>query len=54
MVIYLGSAVRIAKFLAHAGVSSRRAAEEIVRQGRVALDGVTITDVATTSPPGRA
>jgi len=38
--------VRLAKFLAHAGVASRRAAEEIVRSGRVSLAGETVTDPA--------
>jgi 23S rRNA pseudouridine2605 synthase len=43
--------VRIAKFLAHAGVSSRRAAEDLVRAGRVAIDGQPIHDVATDVAP---
>lgn len=30
-------------FLSHAGVASRRAAEEIIAQGRVSVNGVTIT-----------
>jgi 23S rRNA pseudouridine2605 synthase len=38
--------MRLAKFLAHAGVASRRAAEEIVRGGRVTVDGETVTDPA--------
>ena len=38
--------MRLAKFLAHAGVASRRAAEEIVREGRVTVDGETVTDPA--------
>jgi 23S rRNA pseudouridine2605 synthase len=38
--------VRLAKFLAGAGVASRRAAEEIVRAGRVAIDGETVLDPA--------
>jgi 23S rRNA pseudouridine2605 synthase len=38
--------MRLAKFLATAGVASRRAAEEIVREGRVAVDGEVIFDPA--------
>jgi 23S rRNA pseudouridine2605 synthase len=48
--------VRLAKYLAHAGIASRRAAEEIVRSGRVAVAGETVTDPArdsTSSPGGR-
>jgi 23S rRNA pseudouridine2605 synthase len=38
--------VRLAKFLAHAGVASRRGAEEIIRAGRVQIAGTTVTDPA--------
>jgi len=38
--------MRLAKFLAHAGVASRRAAEEIVRAGRVTVGGEVVTDPA--------
>jgi 23S rRNA pseudouridine2605 synthase len=38
--------VRLAKFLAHAGVASRRAAERIVAEGRVTVDGVPVSDPA--------
>src|SRR3954452_7306617 len=38
--------MRLAKYLAHAGVASRRAAEEIVRAGRVSVAGETVTDPA--------
>jgi 23S rRNA pseudouridine2605 synthase len=38
--------VRLAKFLAHAGVSSRRHAERLVTGGRVRVDGRLVTDPA--------
>ena len=38
--------MRLAKYLAHAGVASRRAAEEIVRAGRVTVGGAVVTDPA--------
>ncbi|MEO8968574.1 MAG: pseudouridine synthase [Solirubrobacteraceae bacterium] len=38
--------MRLAKFLAGAGVASRRAAEEIVRAGRVTVDGAEVLDPA--------
>ncbi len=37
---------RLAKHLAHAGVASRRAAEQIIAAGRVSIDGRTVTDPA--------
>src|SRR5947209_763197 len=38
--------MRLAKFLADAGVASRRASEEIIRSGRVTVGGATVTDPA--------
>jgi ribosomal 50S subunit-recycling heat shock protein len=38
--------MRLVKYLAHAGVASRRAAEKLVAEGRVSLDGKTVTDPA--------
>jgi 23S rRNA pseudouridine2605 synthase len=38
--------VRLAKFLAHSGLASRRAAAEIVRAGRVRVEGVRELDPA--------
>jgi 23S rRNA pseudouridine2605 synthase len=38
--------VRLAKFLAHGGVASRRKAEEIIAKGVVTVDGEVVTDPA--------
>ena len=38
--------MRLAKFLASAGVASRRACEEIIRAGRVRVDGEQVIDPA--------
>jgi 23S rRNA pseudouridine2605 synthase len=39
--------VRLAKYLAHAGVASRRASEDLIREGRVTVDGTPVTSPAT-------
>jgi 23S rRNA pseudouridine2605 synthase len=46
--------VRLAKHLAHGGVASRRAAERLVAQGRVTVDGEVVTDPARTVDEGSA
>ena len=38
--------MRLAKFLAHAGVASRRSAEAMIAAGRVSVGGATVTDPA--------
>jgi 23S rRNA pseudouridine2605 synthase len=38
--------MRLAKHLAHAGIASRRAAEVLVGDGRVTVDGAVVTDPA--------
>jgi 23S rRNA pseudouridine2605 synthase len=38
--------VRLAKYLAHSGVGSRRACEQIVRDGRVSVGGEVVVDPA--------
>jgi 23S rRNA pseudouridine2605 synthase len=38
--------MRLAKYLAHAGVASRRAAERLIAEGRVILDEGVVTDPA--------
>jgi 23S rRNA pseudouridine2605 synthase len=39
-------ALRLAKYLAHAGVASRRRAETLIAAGRVSVDGQTVLDPA--------
>jgi 23S rRNA pseudouridine2605 synthase len=38
--------MRLAKYLAHAGVASRRAAETLIAAGRVSVEGMLVTDPA--------
>jgi 23S rRNA pseudouridine2605 synthase len=40
------TSMRLAKYLAHAGVASRRAAEGLIASGRVEVDGERVTDPA--------
>ena len=42
--------MRLAKYLAHAGVASRRAAEEMIAAGRVTVAGELVTDPARDVP----
>jgi 23S rRNA pseudouridine2605 synthase len=44
--------VRLVKYLAHAGVASRRSAETLIAAGRVSVEGETVTDPARDVPPG--
>ena len=39
--------IRIAKIIANAGICSRREAEDLITQGRVQVNGVTINSPAT-------
>ncbi|MDZ7816859.1 MAG: S4 domain-containing protein [Planctomycetota bacterium] len=43
--------MRINRFLASAGVASRRKAEKYILDGRVAVNGQTVVDLATTVTP---
>ncbi len=46
--------MRLGKYLAQAGVASRRASEELVRAGRVTVDGERVTDPARAVGPAAA
>ena len=39
--------IRLQKYLAQCGVASRRGAEQIIRDGRVAVNGVVVTEMGT-------
>jgi len=42
---------RLQKILAHAGVASRRKAEEMIQQGRVTVNGHTVTELGSKADP---
>lgn len=46
------AALRLQKVLARAGVASRRAAEELIKAGRVRVDGHIVTELGTKVDPG--
>jgi 23S rRNA pseudouridine2605 synthase len=45
--------MRLQKFLAQAGVSSRRRAEELIRGGKVRVNGQAVTTLGTSVDPGK-
>lgn len=44
---------RLQKVLAHAGVASRRRAEDLIRAGRVTVNGAVVTELGTRVDPSR-
>ncbi|SFQ73269.1 23S rRNA pseudouridine2605 synthase [Amycolatopsis arida] len=48
-----GEGVRLQKVLAKAGVASRRAAEELIAQGRVSVDGSVVRELGRRVDPDR-
>ncbi len=45
------SGERLSRFLAHAGIASRRHAEELIAAGRVQVNGITVTEQGTRINP---
>ena len=43
--------MRLQKYLARAGVASRRASEELIREGRVTVDGEVVSVMGTRIDP---
>jgi 23S rRNA pseudouridine2605 synthase len=44
---------RLQKLLAHAGIASRRRSEELIREGRVTVNGSVVTELGTKADPER-
>jgi pseudouridine synthase len=44
--------MRLNKLLSSAGIASRRAADELIRQGRVEINGRVVTELGTKADPG--
>jgi len=44
--------IRLQVFLAHAGIASRRAAEDIITAGRVSVNGITVSAMGSKVHPG--
>lgn len=47
-----GRGVRLQKYLSRAGVASRRTGERLIVEGRVSVDGETVTELGTRVVPG--
>ena len=47
----MSETIRLQKYLAQCGIASRRKSEEIIRSGRVKVDGITVTELGTTVSP---
>ncbi|MDR1786582.1 MAG: rRNA pseudouridine synthase [Spirochaetaceae bacterium] len=46
--------IRLQVYLAHAGIASRRAAEKLIQDGRVTVNGAVVTAMGTRVAPGDA
>ena len=44
---------RLQKFLANAGIASRRKCEELIEQGKIAVNGKVVTELGTKINPGK-
>ena len=44
--------VRLNKLLSQTGIASRRLADDLIRQGRVTLNGQVVTELGTKADPG--
>ena len=44
--------MRLQKYLAQCGVASRRAAEQLIREGKICVNGKTVTEMGVKVKPG--
>ena len=42
---------RLQKFLANAGIASRRKCEELIKEGKIQVNGMTVTELGTKINP---
>jgi pseudouridine synthase len=49
----MGEGIRLQKYLANCGVSSRRACEAIIEEGRVSVNGVRVTQLGSRMDPAQ-
>lgn len=49
----MSAPVRLQKYLSQCGVASRRKAEELIRMGRILVDGLVVTDMGVKITPGK-
>ncbi|MCP4338033.1 MAG: rRNA pseudouridine synthase [Desulfobulbaceae bacterium] len=49
----MNNPIRLQKFIAQCGIASRRKAEELISKGRIAIDGVKVTEMGIRVIPGK-
>lgn len=49
----MNNPIRLQKFIAQCGIASRRKAEELISKGRIAVDGVKVTEMGIRVIPGK-